>query len=1277
MQESIFEPTIDELGLLNPDEAVQVIRDLLYSEAARIGVNLVDISVPSVITASDGGVDAEISTENFSDLNTNGLIPDKLTRYQIKTGKFPISKTNKRKIRELILKPSSLNKKKLTSDDINPRIRTCLEKEGTFVTVLFGSDNPDHIDNETVDSIRDELVKINASYKNAKVRVWRPNQLTKIISRFPSLALSIKKIKSKSLHEFSYMRNNCHLEGEQYLKTEKHNEIIAQIQSSFLNKEGLTHIRIVGEPGIGKTRLIYESIYSSALSAFTIYIENWEQFLQDGTLRDISILVNDSPLILIVDECNPSNRSEIHRKLNSAKHPLTLITIYNELDEQDRDNQYYNFIDPPKLPDEKVSEILQSYGVPKDEADRIVSYCSGSPRVAHIVGQNLRTNPALTSLTQLKGLESIWDIYIVGRGDHSPEEERNRKLILSFLGLFKQFGWEGQFKNEAKIIFGLIQEADNSITWDKFDNVIEQLRKRRILQGYSTLYITPKLLHIKLWCDWWKKYSHLFNIEKLLTDLPESLRHWFNEMFLYAKESNQAEEIITELLKSSSLFGDLSTYGKNGDLFIMLAQNNPGAAVRAAHTALESKTHDELTKFTSGRRQLIHALEKIALHSNFFEDAANCLRKLAEAENERWSNNATGVFVDLFNLGYGKIASTDLSPIERLPILKKMVVSSSEKTRLLALDAFDKALTMRFSRIDIRNSIGLYPIPQGWMPKTYGELWEIYRIYLESLWEIRDQLSNSLEKRKIAKIIFSHTRSLISIPGLNVILLNVLESLSKEGEEEKLAVISTLVEIIHYDSKGMDKEVLEKIQVLNSQLSEDSFSAKLKRFVGLNLLEDRYNKNGEQDNYISIQHEKLAQEIHKNSKLLENEIDWLVTKLAANGYEFGKTLASFDESVSLWPLIYNSWLSDKDSTDYFIGGYLSGVYQNDVNKWESLINQIANGSGVSKLHFLIWRSGMTRKSAEILLDNAKKGLFPLNDFKIFIYGAISNQIPQDILIQVLELLIDTNDKINVYSALELSYSLVHNKQKLGDDFVDMFERVLSHPIFFASSNQKITESMIEYDWNQLALYVEKIKPERAIVLLENCIKHIGEPGTIFDSFHPDGFPFIDQISQKNPTIAWKLISKLIEPPFGGNAMSIMQWLRGGFDLGRNKNNDIMFNVIPVQDITSWIDQDVDKRAPAIARFVPIFLDNFKDSLAYVILKEYGNKKNVRNSIRASFHTESWFGLRSLHFKNKLERIHDIKKKEQNKNILLWLNEEIDVLKNILQKAEDEEERGDL
>ena len=48
------------LTLLNPEEAVDLFRDLLWAESWRQGLSALSVSVPSNVTAPDGGIDAEV-----------------------------------------------------------------------------------------------------------------------------------------------------------------------------------------------------------------------------------------------------------------------------------------------------------------------------------------------------------------------------------------------------------------------------------------------------------------------------------------------------------------------------------------------------------------------------------------------------------------------------------------------------------------------------------------------------------------------------------------------------------------------------------------------------------------------------------------------------------------------------------------------------------------------------------------------------------------------------------------------------------------------------------------------------------------------------------------------------------------------------------------------------------------------------------------------------------------------------------------------------------------
>src|SRR5206468_5528481 len=138
-------------------------------------------------------------------------------------------------------------------------------------------------------------------------------------------------------------------------------------------------------------------------------------------------------------------------------------------------------------------------------AKRWAEFCGGSPRVAHVVGNNLKNNPE--DILKTPSTVDIWRRYITGSDDPASDLVRNRRLVLNHLALFQRFGFGKPLYDEAKCILKLIQKIDHSLSEAEFNEIIKNQQKRKNLQGNITLYISPKLFHIWLWVDWWDTYG--------------------------------------------------------------------------------------------------------------------------------------------------------------------------------------------------------------------------------------------------------------------------------------------------------------------------------------------------------------------------------------------------------------------------------------------------------------------------------------------------------------------------------------------------------------------------------------------------------------------------------------------------------------------------------------------------------------------------------------------------------------------------------------------------
>ena len=390
----------------------------------------------------------------------------------------------------------------------------------------------------------------------------------------------------------------------------------------------------------------------------------------------------------------------------------------------------------------------------------------------------------------------IWERYIAA-GDKDSEKTKHRRLVLQHLALFKRFGYERYVDFEAQSIAEKVEVADSNITSHKFAEIIYDLRERKILQGESTLYITPKALHIKLWIQWWQRHYKGFNLKSFTEGLNPKLVEWFYEMFVYAAESEAALKIVKILLGSEGPFHDdefLKTR-LGSRFFLALTEADPKSALRCLMRTIGNWDRDTLLQFTVGRRDVIWALEKIARHQDLFTDAASLLLALGETENESYSNNASGVFAGLFS----HRASTEASPADRLPILKETFKSDSKERRALALKACNAALESDHFSPGVGTAYqGLRNTPKPWEPETYGELWDTDRQVWQLLSEQLTRLSQD-ERKEAVDILLGRAGTLAKIPDLSDIVVDTVITIVHKGYVNQKEVIKTISEILYYD----------------------------------------------------------------------------------------------------------------------------------------------------------------------------------------------------------------------------------------------------------------------------------------------------------------------------------------------------------------------------------------------------------------------------------------------------------------------------------------------
>ena len=676
--------------------------------------------------------------------------------------------------------------------------------------------------------------------------------------------------------------------------------------------------------------------------------------------------------------------------------------------------------------------------------------------------------------------------------------------------------------------------------------------------------------------------------------------------------------------------------------------------------------------------KIVWALERIAMWRDLFPGAARILLVLAEAENETYSNNASGVFTELFSPAPSPVAPTEASPEERFPVLIEALNSSSKEKRLLGLEACNEALeTQNFVRMIGAEHQGLRKEPELWKPKTYGEIFDAYRRVWQEIAGRLDRLPAD-EQTRASEILLSRFRGLVRYQNLASMVIDTLTGLMEKQFIDKKKLLAKIIEVLHYDGKDLPPATRQDLGKIKERLTGSDFSDLLKRYAGMDLLEDKFDEEGRHINQTNTRLEALAQQIVEDNELIRPELGWLVTTEAQNGFVFGYELGKKDKGFALLPKLVDAQRNAGDKTSaFFLGGYLRVIYEDEKERWENTLDTLAEDEHLRALvPELTWRSGpLSDRAAIRILNLAEKGHITVSHFRLFAYGSATNNLSEEVFRKWLEFLESSQDKSAASVSLTLCDYYYLEKESDRSLPAELSFKLLTHDTLFQKGSAQLGQ-MDDYHWTRVGKAFVRLYPEKSLELAEKILEHFGEEGTIIGGFHSSTHAVINEIARLRPEETWVLVTKYIEPPIDSRAFRICLWLRGGEFFAEAAG---AVATMPRDKIWEWVNENVDKRAWFVAHIAPTTtsLDNWSNSLAREVLVRYGNRKDVRGELRANYSTEGWSGPASLHYQAKKLTLLQLKDLETNDNVKQWLDEYISILDGDVKQAQIEEEREGL
>ena len=610
--------------------------------------------------------------------------------------------------------------------------------------------------------------------------------------------------------------------------------------------------------------------------------------------------------------------------------------------------------------------------------------------------------------------------------------------------------------------------------------------------------------------------------------------------------------------------------------------------------------------------------------------------------------------------------------------MEEALQSDSGERRNLALDACNRALSERtFGTVS--NQLQVFGgEPDYWTPSSWGELFGAYRQVWKLVLETIDDLPTQ-DQEKASDILIQHVRNLGVIPDLADMIASDMSSLASKSYVDDRKIIKAVNQLLH-SRKDVPPEIREKWVHVNNKLLDDDYHSSMKRYVSMNLIEDHFDDTGNRTKRLQTKIQELAGESFNQLELFRKELPWLVTTEASNGYWFGYYLAQNDKDFSLIPQLIDAQKKAKENaTLYFLGGYLRTLFEENALAWEDLMDELAQEPETS-----IWIFELTQRTGQLTKRGVKRILSVLQENQIdlwlvqsFMYGGVFNNLPKEAFNELVEFLISHTAPSAPYIALGLFSSFYIREGTTKSLPEELTLQLLTNEAFseipegFRQGNNRV---MAPYHWKLIADTYISSYPDNSLKISASALEYFNNYETIHDDSAPRSV--LRAIVAKYPKEVWEQMISYLGVSF---AEKLTHWLRGDDFFGQPREEDEpVLPLIPKDIVWQWVEDDVEKRAPYLARFIPPVLDPDSTHLSWMreLLIRYGRLEEVRGNLWSNYSTEGWMGNESEHLERKKQKLFSLRHNETNENVKQWLDDYIDSLEKRTMHVRIEEERRD-
>lgn len=1075
-----------------------------------------------------------------------------------------------------------------------------------------------------------------------------------------STVTQYKNDASRELDDWKRIERN---HSYHYVTDEKRSKDLSALVEEIDKKNSV--VRVSGASGLGKSRIILKAIEESkSIDDKCFLYHDAPGYEKEIKFSIRQIVEKDVHGLVVIDNCTVDLHNELAKEAIKTTCSLNLITLSNF---NDKVNHSVH-IELSPLTDEAIKELLTPIlaNFRESEVERVAKFAQGYPLMATLIANQFQSEGKLLGSIEDR---SIVKKLIEGGNGLSIEEEE----ILLACSLFDVFGVEGKNAvNEAKFIAEDIANSDLAT----FGRVISKFSGRQIINKIGRYArVVPKPLAITLAADWWEN-----NLEDrqhyLIENIPDTLIQSFCTQVKYLDDLPKVQRFSERLyggerpfVKAEVLFTE-----KGSRLFRSFVEVNPLATSNALYNILTSLSEKEIAQISGDtRRNLVWGIEKLCFHESVFEKAAWCMLLLASAENENYTNNATGMFSQLFRV---QLSGTEAEPSLRIHLLKRAIDQNKDEIDMVVLIALENAINITGgSRTIGAEYQGTKTTLKEWQPNKWEEVFD----YWEEAFNLHLQLikRGDEQRQKALSNIGNSIRGFVAIGRIEM-LDSTIQKIVKYNGHYWPEALSSIKSSLSYDQERLDEEKIKVLKNWTKLLSPDDadLAEKLKIIVVSPPYEHQKDDKG---HYIDLASEKaksFASDIANNVKELLPHLDLLLKGEQKKTAVFGSQLAKEVDDIDL--LINSSFKQfskiDNPNPSLLFGLY-QGVFEKDQTKWQNYLDKvISDDQLISYYPNFICTGDIENKHLDKLLELGRSNKLSTESVEVLRYGGVTDHLSPEVIADFCLKLSELGDKAR-WSSLKILYMYCFSKEDRIENLQDPIKQILTTLPLHNEQENYATEL---HHWLDLSKKLLNNDDGNLAIQLANQIIKSAKIGFDYGDINYYIKPLLKVIMQDYGDIIWPIFSSAIIKSQAMERYQFQKLMEREVSFS-NKMPSIL-SVLPIDQVINWCKENRDIAPVFVANCVNIFeYEDEEDKkcpsgLFKALLINFGDQERVRTALNSNIYSRGWTGSLVPYLESD-KAAFEILLDHKNSNLRLWIKDQIsDINRRISQEKTRDQER---